>query len=160
MIPKSITDRFEATDRGVSPVIGVILMVAITVILAAVIGTFVLDLGQSAGNQAPSASLTVTSDAGDHVFNVSHKGGDALIAENTRVVISNETNEISYTASDSDNFAVGDEIGFDVNDSSSTWMSSSSGGPFELDGDTDYQYDVQFIDLESQRVIFETRVTV
>lgn len=32
-------------DRAVSPVVGVILMVAITVILAAVIGTFVLDLG-------------------------------------------------------------------------------------------------------------------
>jgi len=34
-------------DSGVSPVIGVILMVAITVILAAVIGTFVLGLGDS-----------------------------------------------------------------------------------------------------------------
>lgn len=34
-------------DRAVSPVIGVILMVAITVILAAVIGTFVLNLGGS-----------------------------------------------------------------------------------------------------------------
>jgi archaeal flagellin N-terminal-like domain len=34
-------------DRGVSPVIGVILMVAITVILAAVIAAFVLDLGDT-----------------------------------------------------------------------------------------------------------------
>lgn len=33
-------------ERAVSPVIGVILMVAITVILAAVIGTFVLGLGE------------------------------------------------------------------------------------------------------------------
>ncbi|MFA9502657.1 type IV pilin [Natrinema sp. H-ect1] len=33
-------------ERAVSPVIGVILMVAITVILAAVIAAFVLDLGQ------------------------------------------------------------------------------------------------------------------
>lgn len=39
-------------DRGVSPVIGVILMVAITVILAAVIAAFVLDLGQSQGANA------------------------------------------------------------------------------------------------------------
>lgn len=37
-------------ERAVSPVIGVILMVAITVILAAVIAAFVLDLGQ--GQQA------------------------------------------------------------------------------------------------------------
>jgi len=39
-------------ERAVSPVIGVILMVAITVILAAVIAAFVLDLGQSTGANA------------------------------------------------------------------------------------------------------------
>ena len=40
-------ERLFEDDKAVSPVIGVILMVAITVILAAVIGTFVLDLGQN-----------------------------------------------------------------------------------------------------------------
>lgn len=47
-------------DSGVSPVIGVILMVAITVILAAVIGTFVLGLGDNA-NSTPVAGI----EAGD-----------------------------------------------------------------------------------------------
>jgi len=42
----------QTTDRAVSPVIGVILMVAITVILAAVIGTFVLGLGDSLGDNS------------------------------------------------------------------------------------------------------------
>ncbi|MFB6269961.1 MAG: archaellin/type IV pilin N-terminal domain-containing protein, partial [Halobacterium sp.] len=37
----------DADERGVSPVIGVILMVAITVILAAVIASFVLGFGDS-----------------------------------------------------------------------------------------------------------------
>jgi len=46
-------------DDAVSPVIGVILMVAITVILAAVIGTFVLDLGQNAASQQASAGVSV-----------------------------------------------------------------------------------------------------
>lgn len=46
-------------ERAVSPVIGVILMVAITVILAAVIAAFVLDLGQS---QSASASAAVQFD--------------------------------------------------------------------------------------------------
>ncbi|ELK55548.1 flagellin-like protein, partial [Haloferax sp. BAB-2207] len=41
-----------AEDDAVSPVIGVILMVAITVILAAVIGTFVLGLGDQVGDTA------------------------------------------------------------------------------------------------------------
>jgi flagellin-like protein len=49
---------FQENDRGVSPVIGVILMVAITVILAAVIGTFVLGLGESVDSN-PSAGVTV-----------------------------------------------------------------------------------------------------
>ena len=49
-------------DRGVSPVIGVILMVAITVILAAVIGTFVLNLSGSVNQQA-SGGVTVESES-------------------------------------------------------------------------------------------------
>ncbi|WP_425493242.1 type IV pilin [Halorubrum ezzemoulense] len=44
-----------------SPVIGVILMVAITVILAAVIGTFVLGLGDQIGGSA-TAGVTVDGD--------------------------------------------------------------------------------------------------
>ncbi|MFA9502659.1 type IV pilin [Natrinema sp. H-ect1] len=53
-------------ERAVSPVIGVILMVAITVILAAVIAAFVLDLGQGqeanpqAGIQFDEANSEVT----------------------------------------------------------------------------------------------------
>lgn len=49
-----------ADDRAVSPVIGVILMVAITVILAAVIGTFVLGIGENVETN-PSAGVTVDS---------------------------------------------------------------------------------------------------
>jgi len=46
-----------ADEDAVSPVIGVILMVAITVILAAVIGTFVLGLGEQVQDTSPSASF-------------------------------------------------------------------------------------------------------
>lgn len=49
-------------ERAVSPVIGVILMVAITVILAAVIAAFVLDLGQGQ-SASPSAGVTFDEDA-------------------------------------------------------------------------------------------------
>jgi flagellin-like protein len=47
-----------ADDDAVSPVIGVILMVAITVILAAVIGTFVLGLGEQVQDTSPNAQFT------------------------------------------------------------------------------------------------------
>jgi flagellin-like protein len=55
------SNLFNADDRAVSPVIGVILMVAITVILAAVIGTFVLGLGDQIGGSA-TAGVTVDGD--------------------------------------------------------------------------------------------------
>lgn len=69
-------------DRAVSPVIGVILMVAITVILAAVIGTFVLGLGDQVQQTSPNTQFTFdyTPDAtasGDEL-DVTHDGGDSV----------------------------------------------------------------------------------
>ncbi len=52
-------------DEAVSPVIGVILMVAITVILAAVIATFVLGLGEQVSDTAPQASFNFNYEDGD-----------------------------------------------------------------------------------------------
>jgi len=46
-------------DRGVSPVIGVILMVAVTVIIAAVIGSSALGLSEEIGETPPNAQFTV-----------------------------------------------------------------------------------------------------
>ena len=54
----------ETDDSAVSPVIGVILMVAITVILAAVIGTFVLGLGENVDGTT-SAGVSVDQTAGE-----------------------------------------------------------------------------------------------
>jgi len=69
-------------DRGVSPVIGVILMVAITVILAAVIGAFVLGLGDQASSSAPQASFSFdydpAGDDGDGNVTVTHEGGATI----------------------------------------------------------------------------------
>ena len=68
---------FNNDDRGVSPVIGVILMVAITVILAAVIGTFVLGLGDQIGDTAPQASFDVDS-ADDTSVSITKTGGQDI----------------------------------------------------------------------------------
>jgi flagellin-like protein len=51
-IKQELNEFVSGDSRAVSPVIGVILMVAITVILAAVIGTFVLGLGDSVQQNA------------------------------------------------------------------------------------------------------------
>ncbi|MEA1931619.1 MAG: type IV pilin N-terminal domain-containing protein [Euryarchaeota archaeon] len=68
----------DDSDRGVSPVIGVILMVAITVILAAVIGAFVLGLGDQVSNNAPQASFSFEFDTDEQNVTVTHTGGDNI----------------------------------------------------------------------------------
>jgi len=52
--------RYGIDKRGVSPVIGTILMVTITVILAAVIGTFVF--GMDAGKWVDMAESIINAD--------------------------------------------------------------------------------------------------
>jgi flagellin-like protein len=54
-----IKDTKNSVERAVSPVIGVILMVAITVILAAVIGAFVLEIGDQQ-ETAPRTSFDMS----------------------------------------------------------------------------------------------------
>jgi flagellin-like protein len=66
-------------DDAVSPVIGVILMVAITVILAAVIASFVLGLGGQADDVAPNTNFQFDYD-GDTELEVSVSGGQTVQA--------------------------------------------------------------------------------
>ena len=64
-------------ERAVSPVIGVILMVAITVILAAVIGAFVIGIGDDQEVQ-PTASFNFDFDTDTNKVTVSHSQGDTI----------------------------------------------------------------------------------
>jgi flagellin-like protein len=69
-----ITTHFERfDDRAVSPVIGVILMVAVTVILAAVVSTLVLGLGGDV-QSTPQASFSFDYD-GANTVTITHTGG-------------------------------------------------------------------------------------
>lgn len=80
-------------DNAVSPVIGVILMVAITVILAAVIGTFVLGLGDRVSEAQPNTNFGFNySKIGDggaqnDGLGVTHKGGNKLSQENLNISV-------------------------------------------------------------------------
>ena len=67
-----------ADDDAVSPVIGVILMVAITVILAAVIGTFVLGLGDQVQNNPPQAQFTTDYNQTSTELTFTHDSGESI----------------------------------------------------------------------------------
>ena len=94
-------------DSAVSPVIGVILMVAITVILAAVIGTFVLNLGQGINQSAPQASFGF--DYEEPNVTVTHQSGDSIDSDQLSLVVEGEDPEEwggdeSVSAGDSQTF--------------------------------------------------------
>ena len=85
--------------KGVSPVIGVILMVAITVILASVIASFVFGMGSKV-KAAPNAQLVLSdhedkiddSDGNDKILYISHYGGDTLKCDEVKIIVFDKTN--------------------------------------------------------------------
>ncbi|GGN18590.1 type IV pilin [Halarchaeum nitratireducens] len=130
-------------DRGVSPVIGVILMVAITVILAAVIGTFVLGLGSNVGNNAPSA--TFNWDYGnDTSVNVTHQGGDVIDNSSISYTSDGEINSVAgptgddsqWTAGETTTIVYANEVS-SGNTTSMVWQ--SSGGSSSIISSSTYQ---------------------
>ena len=88
-----ITHVFD-DDRAVSPVIGVILTVEITVILAAVIGSFVLGLGNGVQQTVPNANFQFEYENAPTEYDVTatHQGGDTIP----------DTDSLTLNASDSD----------------------------------------------------------
>ncbi len=173
-------------DRGVSPVIGVILMVAITVILAAVIGTFVLGLGDSL-QQAPQSQISVAdaddtspivgngSGVTDDAVLISHDGGDALTDGDYRVVVTtpagesvelkNETDVITSTDVRTVDTKDGDTADilleenpeeFGVGDQMTVQLNT------EIDGDVNYsgEWEVQIIHIPSDSVVKDTTISV
>ena len=99
---------FNSDDRAVSPVIGVILMVAITVILAAVIGTFVLGLGDSLGDNQPTAQLNAELNSTGGVT-VGHNGGDSLESDSFRFILNANGSSVQSDVY-GERFSVGDEV--------------------------------------------------
>jgi len=133
-------------ERGVSPVIGVILMVAITVILAAVIGTFVLGLGDSL-QQAPQSTLNADSGSTDSV-NISHNGGDALTGSDVDVIVDGDRVALSEVSDFSGGeFQVGDSVEIVPADLSDT---------SEISGETR----VRVIHTPSESVVMDTTIDV
>ena len=103
-------------DSAVSPVIGVILMVAITVILAAVIGSFVLNLGGSLQQNAPQASFAFDYDtAGAGNVTITHETGDSIEAAqlNTSGLNDGSVAWTHDTLNDGDSVSAGTSVEFD-----------------------------------------------
>jgi len=108
-------------EDAVSPVIGVILMVAVTVVLSAAIGAFVLDIGNAVTEQTPTAAIEfeVDTDGGPDSVTLRHNGGDELETNTLRVTVdgtiaweagSTESGFTSSTNEWDDGVTSGDEL--------------------------------------------------
>lgn len=140
-------------DDAVSPVIGVILMVAITVILAAVIGAFVLDIGQGQ-DVAPTANFDWSQDASGGaadagIVTVAHTNGDTL--EESTISFTGDVSGVDADdwGGSEDQVKSGDSIDFeyDAGELTSTegtinvvWTSSDGGQSNQL-STFDYEVD-------------------
>jgi len=87
-----LSDGESSTDRAVSPVVGVALLIAITVILAAVIGFVVLDTTVST-TDAPSAQITFE---GTNPTVITHEGGDQLEPKNVVVRVTRDGDTVVF----------------------------------------------------------------
>lgn len=103
-------------ERAVSPVIGVILMVAITVILAAVIAAFVMDMGDDiGGNDAPNAvwesSHQTSVEASDEaiVISFTHNGGDTIDSDELEIGGA-DSEDVNVKLIADGNIATGDQV--------------------------------------------------
>jgi len=168
-------------DRGVSPVIGVILMVAITVILAAVIGAFVLQIGGDLGESAPQASISISDTNADaDTIELRHGGGDTIEWDETRLVVEHDDDTLQWNSPNDDSFATSDRVtintsnadgdvdgideGVEEEDEIATLNTSTQTTVEDNDRrsplDADNRVTVTMIDRPSGEIIFERTVRV
>jgi len=107
-----------ADDDAVSPVIGVVLMVAITVLLATVVGVFVLDSGPSS-EQMPQTTFGVeenpNSDDKQGTLVLTMRGGDRVDVSDLEAIGGNEISNVRIKNSDK-TLQAGDSIMIEINE--------------------------------------------
>lgn len=104
-------------DNAVSPVIGVILMVAITVILAAVIAAFVFGMSGQV-SKTKIVAVTVQQPDAKHILVLYQGGQDAQSFDGGRVTVTNDNTgdpAVTYDNGDgTDNATLGNTVGSSV----------------------------------------------
>jgi len=158
--------KFSKGEEAVSPVIGVILMVAITVILAAVIAAFVFDMGGNLTPSPPSASLVASSNSatlGEDII-IEHTGGDVLAGSDWKVSVVATGSNTAYVFSQAgDDFTVGGQLIIENKETTEdlttgfpTWKYSGSGTDFAKGS----KYDVKIVHIPSNSMVLNTVVEV
>ncbi|WP_406657128.1 type IV pilin N-terminal domain-containing protein [Methanolobus sp. ZRKC2] len=78
--------KIMLSENAVSPVIGVMLMIVVTVILAAAVSSFANGMGKK--DDPTQAIFEVECSASDGLIIIKHLGGDSIYKEDTKIEIS------------------------------------------------------------------------
>jgi len=162
---KIARNRRKMDEKGVSPVIGVILMVAATIVIAAVV------LGMLGGFKAPTTTPVASISAENYVETsekdiiINHNGGDTLKANDFEISVVEVGNASNYIKI-GENFKAGDSIFVKSTTTNTTtagnvtYYSSNNticGGDPLTDGK---KYNVKIKHISSNTVLLDTVVTV
>lgn len=86
-------------SNAVSPVVGVMLMLAVTIMLAAVVSTYAGGFSDSA-DKSPQSSIRATPDLGLHRIYFEHNGGDTFTIRSINVILRSGDNTTTLSAND------------------------------------------------------------
>lgn len=116
--------------EAVSPVVGVMLMLAVTVMIAAVVSTYA---GGFSGNadKSPQCSLRATPDGDLHRIYFDHNGGDPFTLRSIMVVLRSGDNKTSLFALDAGSSKV---LAFEEVGSTSSDSTVKAGDTFFIEG--------------------------
>ena len=147
-------------EKGVSPVIGVILMVAATIVIAAVV------LGMLGGFKAPTTTPVASISAENYVETsssdiiINHNGGDTLKASDFQISVVRVGNPPEYRTIN-ESFKAGDSIFVNsTTTGSATYYDGNNticGGDSLTNGE---KYNVKIMHISSNTVLLDTVVTV
>jgi FlaG/FlaF family flagellin (archaellin) len=154
-------------ETAVSPVIGVILMVAITVIIAAVVAAFGFGFGSNMNQKGPTAVITLSNvpeTINIYDMKIVHKAGDKLRQGEWKISIVPAGESPVYQMSSTD-FQVGDQLtttnltnGNGTYNVTNKYITITGGTPVTFLQNTNYN--VKIIVLPSQVLLVDAVVSV
>jgi flagellin-like protein len=156
-------NQFLEEEGAVSPVIGVILMVAITVILAAVIAAFVFGMGPP--EQAPQASIRGSAATGTDgtdsytILKLEHQGGEALTLTDAKTKMTIEGDSVTLDVTDTQ-FDAGEAL-YLFNNTDAYYLGPQDFVEGNITGNiaaTGTTKEVKIIDVGSQQMIADLKV--
>lgn len=142
------SNLLAADERGVTPVIGVILVVALTVILAALVGTNALGLANHSATSAPNVGFhagwqaTADGNAVNDRLVVEHQSGGAIETARISVVVDGVTvydggtahPDVTVTGWDGEKISAGDTIVVTENGADDVFEGKTYAVYYEWDG--------------------------